>query len=74
MDEFRLSCPGGSGLQIVGGVAMTQSYYQHVLLTEGRADEVQPCQLLITKLRSNGSVAMLPAAQVRRTSNCNRAA
>jgi hypothetical protein len=43
---------------------MTQSYYQHVLLTEGRADEVQPCQLLITKLRGNSNVAMLPALQV----------
>lgn len=51
--------------QIVGGVALTQSYYQHVMLTEGRADEAEACQLLITKLRPDGTVAMLPAQQVR---------
>jgi ribosomal protein L37AE/L43A len=70
MYDVWLSCPV-CGLQIVGGVAMTHSYYQHVLLTEGRADEVQPCQLLITKLRGNGDVAMLPALQVCAGRYCN---
>ncbi|KAF6254575.1 hypothetical protein COO60DRAFT_1642231 [Scenedesmus sp. NREL 46B-D3] len=32
---------------------------------EGRADEIQACQLRITKLRSTGDVAMLPAEQAQ---------
>lgn len=53
-----------TALQIVGGVAMTQSYYQHVLQTEGRSDEVPACQLLITQHEGH-AVTMRPATQVR---------
>lgn len=50
-------------MQIVGGIAVTQSYYQHVMLTEGSAKEVPACQLLIAKM-TEGEVAMVPAQQV----------
>jgi hypothetical protein len=50
--------------QVVGGVALSASYYQHVLATEGRTDQVPPCQLLITRHRRQ-ELLLLPAAQVR---------
>eukprot|EP00879_Flechtneria_rotunda_P028734 GHRR01030950.1.p1 GENE.GHRR01030950.1~~GHRR01030950.1.p1 ORF type:complete len:185 (+),score=50.77 GHRR01030950.1:424-978(+) len=48
--------------QVVGGVAMTQSYYQHVAATEGRMGELPPCQLLITR-RKGDEVTMVPVTQ-----------
>lgn len=50
-------------IQVVGGVAVTQSYYQHVLTTEGKVLEGEPCQLLITRLDETG-LSMMPATQV----------
>lgn len=50
-------------LQVVGGVAVTQSYYQHVLSTEGKVLEEDACQLLITKLEED-TISMTPATQV----------
>lgn len=48
--------------QIVGGVALSASYYQHVLATEGRADQLPACQLLITHGREQ-DLSLLPATQ-----------
>lgn len=50
-------------VQVVGGVAVTHSYYQHVLTTEGKTLEGEACQLLITKLQDD-SLSMMPATQV----------
>ncbi|KAF8068340.1 hypothetical protein HT031_002029 [Scenedesmus sp. PABB004] len=50
-------------LQIVGGVAVSQSYYAHVLQTEGHSEAPPPCQLLIARAQRGGGVTMLPAQQ-----------
>lgn len=42
---------------------MTMLYYQHALHTEGKAEEVPACQLLVTKLDGH-ELAMLPVTQV----------
>jgi len=52
-------------LQVVGGVAMSASYYQHVLATEGRTEQVPACQLLITR-RHLHELLLLPATQVNK--------
>lgn len=51
-------------LQVVGGVALSASYYQHVLATEGRSEQVPPCQLLISARRRQ-ELLLLPATQAR---------
>lgn len=43
---------------------MSASYYQHVLATEGRTEQLPACQLLVTRRRQQDLV-LLPATQVR---------
>eukprot|EP00878_Enallax_costatus_P042963 GHUV01050496.1.p1 GENE.GHUV01050496.1~~GHUV01050496.1.p1 ORF type:complete len:165 (+),score=27.93 GHUV01050496.1:486-980(+) len=48
--------------KVVGGVAVTHTYYQHVLTTEGKTVEGDPCQLLVTRMDGD-SLTMMPATQ-----------
>lgn len=45
-------------------MAVSASYHQHVLATEGRTEQVPPCQLLITRHRRQ-ELLLIPATQVR---------
>jgi hypothetical protein len=47
----RIPCE--SFLQIVGGVALTRSYYQLALETEGTPETVEQCQLVISRRVAN---------------------
>ena len=42
---------------------MTHTYYQHVLTTEGKTVEDDPCQLLVTRMDGD-NLTMMPATQV----------
>lgn len=43
---------------------MSAAYYQHVLATEGRTEQLPACQLLVTRRRQQDLV-LLSATQVR---------
>lgn len=50
---------------------MSASYYQHVLATEGRTDQLPACQVLITRRREQ-DLLLLPTTQVSQTNLCHK--
>ena len=51
-------------MQTVGGIALTRSYYQHALETEGKPEAVEQCQLVISRRAAN-ELKMCPVTTVR---------
>lgn len=54
-------------------MAVAHTYYQHVLTTEGKTVEGDPCQLLVTRM-DRDTLTMMPATQVSASSRVQSAA